>query len=178
MTVEDNGAKAEAVEVPVEGAETNDEVLGDAGKKALQAEREARKQALKEKSDLEKAFAEAQKRIDAFEDAQRTDEERRLRELEKAQEVAKAAEDRAAKAERRALLATIATEEGIPASHIHRIVGDTEDELRADAKALAESLNLGGPRKPAPVPEAGSTSGPKVSTADQFSAAIQAAFNR
>ena len=59
MTVEDNGAKVEAVEVPAEGVETNDEVLGDAGKKALQAEREARKQALKEKSDLEKQFAEA-----------------------------------------------------------------------------------------------------------------------
>lgn len=154
------------------------EALGDGGIKALQAEREARKQAVKEKADLEKQIAEANKRLEAFEDAQRTDEERRANELEKAREVAKAAEERAAQAERKALLATIATEEGIPATHIHRIVGSTEEELRADAKALAESLNIGGTRKPAPIPEAGSTGGLKVSTADQFSAAIQAAFNR
>lgn len=132
-----------------------DEALGDGGIKALQAEREARKQAVKEKADLEKQIAEANKRLEAFEDAQRTDEERRANELEKAREVAKAAEERAAQAERKALLATIATEEGIPATHIHRIVGSTEEELRADAKALAESLNIGGARKPAPIPEAG-----------------------
>ena len=116
--VENNAVEEQAGNKP-------DEALGDGGIKALQAEREARKQAVKEKSDLEKQIAEANKRLEAFEDAQRTEEERRTNELEKAREVAKAAEERAAQAERKALLATIATEEGIPASHIHRIGRDS-----------------------------------------------------
>lgn len=169
--VENNTVEEQVVNKP-------DEVLGDGGIKALQAEREARKQAVKEKADLEKQIAEANKRLEAFEDAQRTEEERRANELEKAREVAKAAEERAAQAERKALLATIATEEGIPASHIHRIVGSTEEELRSDAKALAESLNIGGGRKPAPVPNLTNDQSRslKVSKGELFENAWRGAF--
>ena len=116
-------ATPEPAEAPVE--------LGDAGKKAIAKEREARKQA-------EATAADFKKRLEAI-------EAEKLTELEKAQ---KAAADAAIEVEQlRAQIAdkdlhilkqAIGGEFNLPAELVDRLQGDDEESLRADAKSLAE----------------------------------------
>ena len=77
----------------------------------------------------------------------------KLSEVEKAKRDAQEATQRADKLERRNLLATVALEEGIPAKWVPRLVGDTEEELRADAQSILADLSK--TRKPAPDPSQG-----------------------
>lgn len=102
--------------------ETQPEDLGEAGKKALAQERAAKKAA-------EKQLSELQKRLQEFEDRDKTE----------AQKLA----DRvaAAEQERDALLLTamrqkVALEKGLPATLAERLKGSTEDEMSADADEL------------------------------------------
>ncbi len=113
----------EQVEEPQETAEEN---LGDAGKKALAAERDARKQA-------EKQAAEFKRRLDEIEQAN-------LSELEKAQKRAEAAEQALTTREKEiARLGVIAAKQ-IPAEYHDLIRGDTAEELEAAADKIAALL--------------------------------------
>lgn len=96
--------------------------LGDAGKKALKAERDARKAA-------EKARDDALARAKQYEDAQKSD-------AEKLEERATEAEKALAAANRR----LAAMEAGLPADAADRLRGDTPEELKADAEALKALL--------------------------------------
>lgn len=93
--------------------------LGDAGKKAIDSEREARKAA-------EKQLRDAQKALKEFEDRDKT-------ELQKAVERANEAEKRATAAEFTALRNKVAADKGVPASSL---TGATEDEMNASADEL------------------------------------------
>lgn len=104
---------------PEETQVTNSHDLGDGGKNAIAAEREARKQA-------EKRAAAAEKAVKEYADRDKT-------ELEKAVERAAEAEKRAAAAESQALRSNIAAAKGVPASSL---TGTTEEELTASADAL------------------------------------------
>lgn len=96
--------------------------LGDAGKRALEAERKARR-------DAEKAQKTLEDRLKEYEDRDKTD-------LEKAQAAAQEAAARAAKAEAESLRLRIASEFGIPADLQKLLVGSNEDELRASGELL------------------------------------------
>lgn len=93
--------------------------LGDGGKAAIAAEREARKQAERQMRELQKALKE-------YEDRDKS-------ELQKALERAEAAEKAAAEASFTAMRTKVAAAKGVPASSL---TGTTEDELMSSADEL------------------------------------------
>ena len=131
-------ATAEEGTPPPEGA-TPDDGLTDTERAAIgQSEKpevvsailtSASKRARDAEARAQKAETELRKR----QDAERT-------ELERAQARAEEAESRATAAERAVLVARVAAANGIPPDQVHRLVGETEDELTADAKSLAKLI--------------------------------------
>lgn len=147
--------------------------LGDAGKKALDAERRDKRAAERRATDLEAKLKE-------FEDRDKTESTRAV-------ERAEAAEKALAAAESRALRLEVASEKGLTPAQAKRLVGESREELEADASELLETF------KPAPSSEddshesvtesldLGNRGGaPKKgkSTADLFAAAIDGSFTR
>lgn len=110
-----------------------DAPLGPAGEKALKAER-----ARADKLDREHKAAQAE--LAKYRDANKSDQD-------KLSERATAAESRAAEAEARALRLEIAHEKGLTPAQARRLVGNTKEELEADAEELLESF--GGAKPPA-----------------------------
>ena len=96
--------------------------LGDAGKKALDAER-------REKRAAEKRAADLEARLKEFEDRDKT-------EAQKLAEARDAAERRALDAERANLRYRVAVAKQLPPELVDRLRGDTEEEMAADADAL------------------------------------------
>lgn len=162
----DTAENDNATETPATGE------LGDAGKKALDAER-------REKRAAEKRAADLEARLKEFEDRDKTESTRAI-------ERAEAAEKAAAAAEARALRLEVASEKGLTPAQAKRLVGDSREELEADANELLETF------KPSPADDdstetvvdsldLGNRSGsPKKgkTTADLFAAAIDGSFTR
>lgn len=144
--------------------------LGDAGKKALDAERRDKRAAEKRATDLEA-------RLKEFEDRDKTESTRAI-------ERAEAAEKALAAAESRVLRLEIASEKGLTPAQAKRLVGETREELEADASELLETF------KPASADDGstetvtdsldlgvrGGTPKKGKSTADLFAAAIEGSF--
>lgn len=102
--------------------------LGDAGKRALDAERKARKAA-------EKRAAEAEALVKAGEDAEKTEAERiqgQIADLTKQAEAATARADRF----------EVAAAKGLSIAQARRLVGSTREELEADADEMRSELGL------------------------------------
>lgn len=121
-----------------------DDTLGDAGKRALQAERDARKTA-------EKAAAELAAKLKEIEDRDLSEKDRLAKALQEAQETA-------AKASAEALRLRIAAELNVPADLHEFLVGDSEEELRAKAQKLA-AMAPAGKSQPKPDPSQGAKPG-------------------
>jgi len=103
--------------------------LGEAGLKALHAEREARKVLESRLKELEPLAAKARE----LEEASKT-------ETQKATDRAEVAERRTAELESRLARADVAAAKGLPPSLAVRLVGTTREELEADADELAKLL--------------------------------------
>jgi hypothetical protein len=161
----------QGAEVPEpEAVETVEKTgLGDAGKKALDAERTARKEA-------EKRLSEAAARIAEFEDAQRTEEEKRQHELETLRAQIEDERKQREAVERDLLVKSVAAEYGLPDELAGRLAGEDREALVEDAKVLQKLMAPSGPRKPAPVPEVGTASTPKASKGEIFENAWRGAF--
>jgi hypothetical protein len=99
--------------------------LGDAGKRALAAERVARREAEARVKELEPLAAKARE----LEEAGKTELQRLTEQLTTAQADATAARGEL-------LRLTVATAKGLPAKLAARLQGDTEEDLAADADAL------------------------------------------
>lgn len=164
---DDNTENTGATEQPATGE------LGDAGKKALDAER-------REKRAAEKRAAELEAKLKEFEDRDKTESTRAI-------ERAEAAEKAAAAAEARALRLEVASERGLTPAQAKRLVGETREELEADASELLETF------KPQASDEGDSkesvtesldlgirSGSPKKgkTTADMFAAAVEGSFTR
>lgn len=108
--------------------------LGDAGKKALDEERKARKAAEKELDKFRKA---EQDRADA----DKSEAEKRT-----------AAEQRATQADLRAMRMEVAFEKGLSAAQAKRLVGSTRDELETDADEIKRDFPTA-PTTTAPKPD-------------------------
>lgn len=153
---------------PIDGATppvdppVDDAALGDAGKRALTAEREARRAAEAETAALRKQI----------EDATKTAEQRAADDLRAAQ--AEAAANGA-----RALRYEVAAETGLPLALASRLTGSTREELAADAETLKTLIPVGAtpPRTPAPDPSQGPRPVDPATTEDaefqQFAAAMK-----
>lgn len=122
-----------------EGA-TPDTPLGEAGQKALDAERAKRR-------DAERSAAEYRRRIAELEDAGKPDLERAQAALKRTQEESEAhaarvadLEGQIAERERHDLAVKAASEVNLPPEMAARLVGDNLQALRSDAKKLAETL--------------------------------------
>lgn len=126
--------------------------LGEGGKKALDAERTARKAA-------ETAAAELQKQLDALNAEKMTD-------LERAQTAAKVAEEAAAKATTEAMRLRVAAKHGISDEDADLfLVGTDVETLERQAARLVERT----PNGPKPDPSQGAKgTGSKGTTADSF----------
>jgi hypothetical protein len=113
--------------------------LGDAGKKALDEERAARREAEKTRKDLEARLKELEPlaaKAKKLEEASKT-------EAEKLTERATAAEKRATDAESKALRMEVAAAKGLTQAQAKRLVGATKEELEADADELLASFGGG-----------------------------------
>jgi cell division septum initiation protein DivIVA len=100
--------------------------LGDAGKKALDAERREKRAAEKRAADLEAKLKE-------FEDRDKT-------EAQRLGEAADAAHQRAIEAETRVMRLEVAADKGLTPAQAKRLVGNTLEELQADADDLLENF--------------------------------------
>ncbi len=132
-----------------EDAVATTQELGDAGKKALDRMKSERDAAKKEA----KANADAARRLAALEESQKTEAQRLA-------ERAEAAEKQAQQAQRELSRLRVISESGLP-TNLHKfVVGDDEDELRANARELLaqfsaekRTVDVGlGPRNPAAQP--------------------------
>ena len=132
---EDTSTPADT-EAPADADATESQELGDGGKKAIQAEREARKIA-------ERTAADLAAKLKSFEDAN-------LSELERTKKAAEesAAELAALRIEN--VRNRVALEKGVPADLIEFLTGSTEDEVAAKADVLMARLGSSGTPKPDP----------------------------
>lgn len=129
--------------------------LGEGGQKALAAERKARSAAEKTATAAQKKADDLAKRLQAFEDRDKTEAQRLA-------ERAQTAESEATKAQARLLRYEVADAKKLPAKWASRLQGSTKEELEADADTLLKELGEsqqrqspnydGGVRKPAPAP--------------------------
>lgn len=129
--------------------------LGDAGKKALEEERRARKAAERSASSTQKQLEEMSSRLKEYEDAKKSD-------LDKLTERATTAEQTAASASAKLLRYEVAAAKKLPSEWAARLQGSTQEELEADADQLLEALGTqqqrqtpsydGGVRQGAPAP--------------------------
>lgn len=138
-----------------------DAPLGEGGEKALKAEREARKAAERERDEFKRQVEETSR---ANETA-----------IEKAQREAKEAQEAAAKAPIQAFREAAVKFGGISPedAELYLTASDLETLEKQAAGLMART-----PTAPKPDPsQGGRGSAPKGSTADQFAAAIESAFN-
>lgn len=115
--------------------------LGDGGKKALDAERRARRDAERRANDLES-------RLKTIEDKDKSETERLTEEnarLTKELGTATVSGTRL----------RVALDKGLTATQAKRLVGDTEDELTADADEILESWGAKPPEDRTPPPPGG-----------------------
>ena len=131
-----------------------EENLGDSGKKALDAERSARKAA-------EKSAAALKARLDEIEQAN-------LTELEKAQKAAADAQAALADITRQNTVNRVALAKGVPADLTEFLTGDTEDEVAAKADLLMARLSST-PSTPKPdATQGASGKAPAITNAQAF----------
>lgn len=151
----DKPAEAVAVEVKQGEPADTDESLGEGGKKALKAEREARTAA-------ERQAAELKAKLDQIEAANMSD-------LERAQKEAKDAQEDAAKARTDALRFRIATQHGISEEDADLfLVGTDAETLTKQATRLKERT----PTSPKPDPTQGSQTAALALNSDGLTEAL------
>lgn len=146
------GDPATATKTPEPKADAD--ALGDPGKRALQAERDARQKAESDLAALQKQIA----------DANKTAEEKAAEALREAQELA-------AKNGAKALKYEIAAELGVPLAMASRLVGATREEIEKDAATLLAQIPAGTPTGPV-VPATGIDQGGREQSAPDLDAQI------
>lgn len=164
MSKQGADTKTEATNDPKPPADTKTdggEPLGEGGKKALAAEREARKTAEREKAEL-------QSQLDAINAEKMSD-------LEKAQAATQAAEQAAAKATREALRYRYAAKHGISDEDAELfLTGETEEQVAAQAERFATHVSSAPSGSPKPdLTQGGSGKPAPTSTGEQFAQLIE-----
>lgn len=111
-----------------ESGATSEKELGDGGRKALAAERKARR-------DAEKAAKALQVKLQEIEDADKSEVEKLRGQVEGLTKQAEAAQAKADRFE-------VAAAKGLSLAQARRLVGSTKEELEDDADAMRAELGL------------------------------------
>lgn len=122
---------------PAPTNEPDDEVLGEGGKKALQAERKARKE-------LESKLKELEPLAKAAQDA----EEANKTEIQKATEAMVRERDARKLAETALMIQTVGADKGVPAKLIKFLTGTTKAEVESAADELLAAMGDNKPTMP------------------------------
>ena len=156
MADETTAEAVESTESTEQAQSDSGEVLGDGGKRALEAERKAR-------ADAEKAAKDFKAQLDALNDAKLSETERLQKQLDALTADYKAAQVDAARNR-------VAAEEQIPAGLVGYLTGDDESAIRESAKVLKSAIaEAAKPGTPAPDPSQGASgAGAGGSTTSQF----------
>lgn len=120
------------------------------------------------------ALAKANKQSEHWRLKAKAADDAQLSEVDKAKRDAAEATKELERIQRDNLLKTVALAEGVPAKWVNRLVGDTEEELVADARAILADLNK--PKKPEPDPSQGARQTAKTSGWDTGKAEAQKRF--
>lgn len=164
ITPPEGGPTPQAVEPPAPtdagDPQPKDEQLGEAGLRALQAEREARR-ALEEEL---RGLAPLKQLADAIRGGKHVPEDEKT-EIEKLSEQLAQLQADNEKERLGRLRLEVATEKGLTAQQAARLQGATREELVADAAELlqlfpAAPVDSQGPRRPAPDPSQGGRGAP------------------
>ena len=142
---------------PDPGTEPQADSLGEAGKKAIAAERARATAAEKQLKALQTQLDEATSQLTSLQ-TMNGDLTAQLSDREKAN-----------------LRLTVGLEKGLPKGLIERLKGDDEESLTADADELLQLLPSGGApssSQPKPDPSQGARGPGKTTTAQQFAAAV------
>lgn len=119
----------------------DDDGLGEKGKAAIAAERQARREAERRAKEGDAAIA----RLKEIEDAQKSEQQKLTERAEKA-------EREAAEAQASLLRRDVAADKQLPPAMADRLRGTTREELEADADQLLQLLSKADPK---PEPDAG-----------------------
>ena len=120
------------------------------------------------------ALAKANKQAEHWRLKAKAADDAQLSEIDKAKRDAAEASQELARIQRDNLLKTVALAEGVPANWVNRLVGDTEEELVADARAILADLKK--PKKPEPDASQGARQTAKTSGWDTGKAEAQKRF--
>lgn len=129
---------ADAVETPINAETAVEDIAAqaknpDAVSNAIKAERD------KAKAEREARLA-AEARVKEFEDAQKSEDEKREEALQAAKQEAEAHKARVHELEVRQLRTEVAAEKSLPPKLAARLTGETREEIEADAVSLLEDL--------------------------------------
>lgn len=133
---EDTTASTAETDATAEVEAKESQELGDGGKKAIQAERDARKVA-------ERTVADLAAKLKSFEDAN-------LSELERTKKAAEESATELAALRTENVRNKVALDKGVPADLVEFLTGDTEGDIAAKADLLLARLNTPGTPKPDP----------------------------
>lgn len=155
MSDQSEGEKPEIK--PQDGSEIQPPALGPDGE-PFDAERA--KATIEKLRGFEKEARAAQKKLEAYEKAERERKDAELSETEKLKRELAAAQAQLKASQLDNMKRTIAAAVGLPAPLAARLQGDDEETLKADALALLESLPKAEPKKPTlPVTNPGNNAG-------------------
>ena len=129
---------ADAVETPINAESAVEDIAAqaknpDAVSNAIKAERD------KAKAEREARLA-AEARVKEFEDAQKSEDEKREEALQAAKQEAEAHKARVHELEVKQLRTEVAAEKSLPPKLAARLTGETREEIEADAVSLLEDL--------------------------------------
>lgn len=149
------------------------DALGDAGKKAIAAER-------KRADDAEKALKDSEARLQAFEQEGLSDLEKARKKIETLEATNSQLQSDVTNKSLEITRLNVGIDEGLDKRLISRLTGTDEESFKADAATLRELIPSDANQSP--FPKADPSQGPKgntgkQTTADQFADAIEAAFN-
>lgn len=136
----DTTESTEAVETATETQGTP-EALGEGGIKALQAEREARKQADNARKEIEAKLAAANAEIERFQAGERTELENAQHAAQKQAEATAEAVKRAEAAEAALLRFEVAQAKGLTGEALDLLTGTTREELEAKADSILKIMD-------------------------------------
>jgi hypothetical protein len=142
-----------------------DEQLGEGGKKALTAERDAR-------SVAEKALATANARIKELEDATKSEDDKRNERFNALEKSDKEKDATISTQAAKILRYQIAAQKGLDLTAAERLIGNTKEEIEADADDFAKKF---GSKRVGEVPGAGER-GHDASTAQPGQSRMAAAY--